>query len=118
MTTRRGWDLAWLAQAALIVLPVAVLSGVAFHFLREDKDAIIQDARDRAGSLASEIAGRISTTDLSQQLMRAAMTGSLVGEIVDGHAVAVPEYSRVPVPDDWPARLSSSQAQSWRSARE
>jgi len=112
------WQLAWIAQAALIVLPVAVLSVAALRFLREDKAAILEEARSRAQSLASEVARRIgeaASARLSEDLKKGRLQQ---GEIVNGHAFAVPDYSRVPVPSDWPAELLPAEARLWSDAQD
>jgi signal transduction histidine kinase len=118
MQTRRHWEIAWIAQAALIVLPVAVLSGVALHFLREDKVAIEQEARDLARSLAPETARRIGEA-AGARLAEELKSGHLKqGDIVDGQGLAMPDYPRLPAPADWPAKLPPVQAQWWRTAQE
>src|ERR1700679_2667513 len=95
---RNTWQLAWIGQAALIVLPVVVLSGVALHFLREDRTAIEQDARNRANSLAPDAARQIGE-QISAFLAVNLKNGlALQGEIVDGQGRAVPDYPRVPTP--------------------
>ena len=118
MKTRPRWELAWIAQGALIVLPVAVLSAVALHFLHEDKAAILQEARDRASTLAPEVARRIGEA-ASARLSEDLRSGRLQqGEIVDGQGFAVPDYPRLPAPSDWPARLPPGQAQLWKAAED
>ena len=118
MQTRRHWEIAWIAQAALIVLPVAVLSGVALHFLHEDKVAIEQEARDLARSLAPETVRRVGEA-AGSRLAEELKSGRLKqGEIVDGQGLAMPDYPRLPAPADWPAMLPPAQAQWWRTAQE
>lgn len=98
MKTRRSWELSWLAQAALIVLPVAILSGVALHFVREDKAAVQEEARDLAISMAPEAArqfGEAAGRLLSEELKDGRLQQ---GEIVDGLGWAVPDYPRLPTP--------------------
>ena len=60
MQSSRWPDRALLWQAASIVLPLAILSGVAFYYLREDKASIEQQAREQAGILAPELARRMA----------------------------------------------------------
>jgi hypothetical protein len=101
MKTLRPAQLAWIGQAALIVLPVVVLSGVALHFLREDRTAIEQDARNRANSLGPDAARQIGE-QISAFLAVSLKNGlAIQGEIVDGQGRAAPDYLRVPTPSDW-----------------
>src|SRR6185503_8924468 len=46
----------FLTLAALIAVPLVILSAVALYSLRRDKASIEQDARDRAAVLVSELA--------------------------------------------------------------
>ncbi len=109
---------AWIAQAALIVLPVVILSGVALHFLREDKTAIEKDGRDRANAIAPEVARQIGE-QISAYLADSRKNGVVTeGQIVDGRGMAVPDYSRFPQPADWSARLQPREAQLWQSAQD
>ena len=79
---RAQW--AWIGQAGLIVLPVVVLSGVALHFLREDRTAMEQDARNRANAVAPDAARQIGE-EISTFLAASLKNGvSIQGEIVDG----------------------------------
>jgi len=104
--------------SALIVLPVAILSGVALHFLREDRITVQQEARDLAMSIAPEAArqfGEAAGKLLSEDLK----IGHLQqGEIVDGLGLAVPDYPRLPSPADWSIKLPSRLANLWRTAQE
>ena len=112
----RQW--AWIGQAALIVLPVVVLSGVALHFLREDRTAIEQDARNRANSLGPEVARQMGE-QIGAALAASLKNGLVVeGEIVDGQGRAVPDYARVPTPADWVAKLRPREAELWRTAQD
>jgi signal transduction histidine kinase len=117
MKAQRPAQLAWIVQAALIVLPVAILSGVALHFLHEDKTAIEKEARDRANSLAPEVARRISeqsATLLADGRNKGAFTQ---GQIVDGKGMADPDYLSVPAPADWPGKLPPPQLELWQTAQ-
>ena len=112
----RQW--AWIGQAALIVLPVVVLSGVALHFLREDRTAIEQDARNRANSLGPEVARQMGE-QIGAALAASLKNGLVVeGEIVDGQGRAVPDYARVPTPADWVAKLRPREVELWRTAQD
>jgi len=111
-------NVAWLAQAALIVLPVLGLSAVGLYFLREDKAAMQQEAQDRARSVSAETARRIGDA-ISARLAEESKDGHLLqGEIVSGQARALPDYPRIPAPSDWPQTLPPAQAQLWRTAQE
>jgi hypothetical protein len=86
----------WIGQAMLIVLPVVILSGVALHFLREDRAAIEQDAKRRAYSIAPDAARQIGD-EISAYLIQSRKQGIVTeGEIVDGRGMAIPDYPRFP----------------------
>lgn len=107
-------DFALLLQALLIVLPLAILSGVALYFLREDKASIEQEARDRASVLAPELAQR-----LGSQVGDALRQKTLFeGTIAAGRIVSPPDYARLPEPADWPTQMTSDQARMWKSAQD
>ncbi len=117
MKKLRPAQLAWIGQAALIVLPVAVLSGVAFHFLHEDRAAIDQDARKLANSIAPDVARQLGD-QIGVLLAASLKDGHLVqGEIVDGQARAVPDYPRLPTPPDWAGKLHTRETDLWRTAQ-
>jgi signal transduction histidine kinase len=118
MKTLRPAQLAWIGQAALIVLPVVVLSGVALHFLREDRTAIEQDARNRANSLGPDAARQIGE-QISAFLAVSLKNGlAIQGEIVDGQGRAVPDYLRVPTPSDWVTKLRPRDAELWETVQD
>lgn len=118
MKTLRPAQLAWLGQAALIVLPVVILSGVALHFLREDKTAIEQDAKNRANSLAPDAARQIGE-EIGASLAASLKNGLVMqGEIVDGQGRALPDYSRIPAPSYWVAKLRPREADLWRTVQD
>jgi signal transduction histidine kinase len=118
MKMLRPAHLAWIAQAALIVLPVAILSGVALHFLHEDRAAIERDAKDRAWSLGQETARRIGE-QVNAFLNDGGKNGRFVqARIINGRAVPVPYYSRWPEPTDWVAKLPPREAQLWQTAQD
>src|SRR5438552_749883 len=113
MKMQKTWQFAWIAQAALIVLPVVVLSGVALHFLREDKTAIEKEARARANSLAPEAARQIGD-QITAWLANNRKNGLVTqGEIIDGHGYAEPDYQPLPVPAGWMGKLPPREAQLW-----
>jgi len=116
MKSLRPAQLAWIGQAALIVLPVVILSGVALHFLREDRTAIEQDAKSRANSLGPDVARQLG--DQISTYLAANVKNGLQGEIVDGQGRAVPDYPRVPTPSDWVAKLPLREAELWQTAQD
>src|SRR6185437_14599428 len=110
--------LAWITQAALIVLPVVILSGVALYYLHEDRAAIEQDAKNRAYSIGQETARRISD-QVNAFLTDSSRTGHFVqARIVNGRALPVPDYSRSPEPSDWVAKLPGREALLWQTAQD
>ncbi|HVV45257.1 MAG TPA: histidine kinase dimerization/phospho-acceptor domain-containing protein, partial [Bryobacteraceae bacterium] len=115
MKMRRA-QLIWIGQAVLIALPVVILSGVALHFLQEDKAAIEQDAKRRANAIAPEVARQIGD-EISTYLVQSRKQGTLTeGEIVDDRGMAIPDYPRFPEPSDWVQKLPASEAGLWRTA--
>jgi hypothetical protein len=106
MKIRRRADFFLLGQAALIVLPVAILSVVALYFLRQDQASILQDARDRAQLAAPELArhlGQRAGELLQGQLKESPQPE---GSIANGRIVSPPDYSRLPEPPDWPEKTA------------
>jgi hypothetical protein len=97
---RQRFSLLW--QAALIVVPVAALSGVALYSLREDKASVELQARDGARLLAPELARRVGRS--------LGALPRLEGRIRDGRVVAPPDYAPLPVPAPWPGRLTPAAA--------
>jgi len=100
-------------QAALIVLPVAILSGVALHFLRVDKASVEQDARERAQILAPEL-----TRDLGPRVSEALRGLALEGELAGRQIKSPKDYPRLPEPPDWPNELTPEQARFWNDAQQ
>jgi len=118
MKSGRPAQTAWIAQAALIVLPVAVLSGVALHYLREDKASIEQDAKNRAYSIAPEVARHLAdqiTTFLAETRKKGPLTQV---QLVNGQTFGAWDYPRWPAPDPWPTQLPPSAAQLWQTAQD
>jgi signal transduction histidine kinase len=114
MNSHPRHDFALLLQAVLIVLPLAILSGVALYFLREDRASIEQEARARANVLAPELAQRLGSQvgdALRQQTL-------FEGMIAQGRIVSPPDYPRLPESADWPARMTPDQARMWKSAQD
>ncbi|HVW09246.1 MAG TPA: HAMP domain-containing sensor histidine kinase, partial [Bryobacteraceae bacterium] len=109
---------AWIGQAVLIVLPVAILSGVALHFLREDRAAIEQDAKNRANAIAPEVARQLGD-QISAYLADGRKKGLFTqGAIVDGQGRAATDYSHLPQPAAWTDNLPAREAGLWRAAEE
>ena len=90
MKKRRWTDFALLWQAALVVLPVAVLSGVALYSLRVDKASVERDARERAAGLAQELAQRLG--EHAAGLLKAPMGGA----IQEGRITSPVDYAPIP----------------------
>jgi len=111
-------QLMWAGQAVLIVLPVVVLSGVALHFLKEDRAAIEQDAKRRAYAIAPDVARQIGD-EISAYLVQSRKQGIVTeGEIVDGRGMAIPDYPRLPEPSDWVEKLPAREARLWWRAQD
>jgi len=91
MRIRRS-EVVLLVQAAAILLPVAALSGIALHNLREDKEAIEQEARERAKVEAPELARGFGLA------LQSRIQNGIAGRIRDGQPLAVPDYPRQPEP--------------------
>jgi len=109
-------QLMWIGQAVLIVLPVVILSGVALHFLREDKAAIEQDAKNRANAIAPDVARQIGDEISAYLIQSRKQRIATEGEIVDGRGMASPDYPRFPEPSDWVEKLPAREAGLWRTA--
>ena len=118
MESRRRADFALLWRTALIVLPVAVLSGVALYSLRQDRASIEREARDRARVLAPNLAGIIGKRAGEVIERQLAETPKLHGRIVGGQIQSPPDYPRLPVPASWPSELKPDQARLWRTAQD
>src|SRR5688572_28408498 len=110
-------------QAALIAVPLVILSAVALYSLRQDKASIEQDARDRAAILVSELAHQWSQ-HASKEFAELSTAQSLEFTLADkGHHAGrslegLPQlqcllindqirspvdYPRLPMPPDWVA---------------
>ncbi len=115
MNSRRypGTSLIW--RAALIVLPVAILSGIALYSLREDKASIEEEARDRAKVLAPDLARRLGE-GVSQTIKRQPAEFAQ-GTLAGGRIVFPRDYAAAPEPADWPEKLSPGQARLWQAAQ-
>jgi signal transduction histidine kinase len=118
MTPWRQRNSGWVLQAAFIILPVAILAGVALHFSREDKAAIFQDAQVRAAALGRELTPPLDDAmekAVSEALQRPGQHGVLTGRMIDGRPVS---ETSAPVPADWPSRLTARQSQLWKTAQD
>ncbi len=94
-------------QTALIVGPLGVLSGVAFYFLREDKAAVEQDARDRAAAIIPELARRTGEGVGKMLSLATEPPPKFEGIVAGGKITSPPDYPRVPEPPDWPDEAGS-----------
>jgi signal transduction histidine kinase len=107
--TQRRPTFLW--QAALILLPVAVLAVMGWYSLRQDKILAEHDAKDRAQVIADDLLPKIwneltaSTNDSSPSF-----------EVDDaGNLIFPPPYSSVPTPQPFDlTQLNSDQAKLWQ----
>lgn len=90
-----------IAQAALIVLPVVTLSALALYGLRQDRVAILTEAKAGASAAASDAGPRIGAR--AAQFLAAERR--LEGIVIES-----------PVPPEWPEGLPADDAARWRLA--
>jgi signal transduction histidine kinase len=116
----------FLGQALLVLLPVAVLTVIGLLSIRQDRLLAAEEARDRAGRLAQEVADR-ALTGYSHLDVPAVGTPSPVPEIdtarprfavsPEGQLVLPLPLSSVPEPQPLdPAGLDASTLSAWESA--
>src|ERR1035438_2058807 len=86
----RRSEIICVVQAAAIILPVAALSAIALHFLRQDKAAIEREARDRAQAEMPDL-----TRNFQRYVQDLVQHGS-GGSIRDGQVLAASDYPRQP----------------------
>src|SRR5678815_3181636 len=99
-------------QAALIILPVVLLSGFSLYFLREDRGAIERDARDQAQRLGPQLARGFAIR------LAEAIRTQPAGEIGrSGEVLSPADYPRLPVPAEWPGQLSRADEALWAAAQ-
>jgi hypothetical protein len=111
MASPRKPDRLLVWQAALIVLPVAILAGTALYFLREDRASIERDARERVAAVAPELVRLIG------ERIAGLRNAGLQGEISGGRIISPPDHEDVPVPAEWPAQLTPGQVPLWQAAQ-
>jgi signal transduction histidine kinase len=102
-----------LLQAALVVLPVAVLSLIALFSLRQDKATVLQDARNHAAPSIRDLAARLGPR-IAQLI---ATEKPLEGFIADGRIQSPPDSGSLLQPADWPFQLSPKDARFWQQAQ-
>jgi signal transduction histidine kinase len=107
----------FLKQILLIAAPLTVLSGIALYSLRQDKASLEQDARDRARTLAPELARQWGQS-MSQKLADQPAQQLPQGLVADGKIVYPADYPPLPTPPDWPEQLTPEQKRLWRTAEE
>ena len=107
MKRRRRPDFALLWRAALIVLPLAALSGVALYSLRQDRTSIEREAGDRARALAPNLAGILGKRAGEAIARQLAAEPKLQGRVVKGQIQSPPDYPRQPEPASWPSGVLS-----------
>jgi signal transduction histidine kinase len=100
-----------IGQAAMIVLPVALLTGLAAYSLRMDRQEVEQAARRRAQAVAPEIA-RSMEERINEMMSLPEITGSIVDGGIEGDPADPPE------PPDWLGLLTPAQLRLWRQAEE
>lgn len=115
-------------QAVLIVLPVVVLTGLGLASLRQDRRLAEQEARDRAGRLAQEVADR-AIVPLFEVDPRSPTNLALVADVdldrpgfvmdAAGEAVWPRPFAALPAPHAFDlAGLSVAARADWESARQ
>jgi signal transduction histidine kinase len=111
---RRIRNFVFVFQAALIVLPVLILSSAALYFLREDKASAENEAREQAATVAAQL-----VRPLSERLSETLINGpARRGLIIHGRIQDPPDLTAPPAPPEWAERLSASDARLWRVAQE
>lgn len=118
MRTSAGLSRSLIWQAGLVVLPVAILSGIALHFLHEDKSSIEQEARERARALVRPLARRAGERAGAYFGRRPVKVPLLEGVVAGGQIRSPKSYPSPPVPPDWPEHLSAGQLRLWRAAQD
>ena len=81
-----------LAQAAAIILPVAVLAGIALSYLHEDKAAIDQEARAGAQKALEKAAAWLPAN------LQSRIDSGISAAITEGQPVISGDYPQVPQP--------------------
>lgn len=122
---QRQWQPAFWWQAALILLPVAVLSAVGWYSLRQDKAIARHDAQDRAQAVANDLALKLWNTltnwpvPLYRNWEDNSQLGAVAFEVDDaGKLVFPPPFAPVPTPKPLdPAKLSEEQLRLWSAAQ-
>src|SRR4051812_40498569 len=100
-------------QAALILLPVAVLSVMGWLSLRQDKILAEHDAKERAQAIADELLPKV----WDQITAKTSETNQLAFQ-VDGNGKLIfpPPYDSVPLPKPFNlAELNAEQARLWQT---
>jgi signal transduction histidine kinase len=115
-SARRSRSLIW--QIGLVALPVVILSGIALHFLREDKSSMEQEAHDRARALVRSLARRVGERAGAHFGRRPVKVPLLEGVVVGGQIRSPKSYPYPLAPPDWPERLSAGELRLWRAAQD
>ena len=104
-------------QAALILLPVAVLTVIGWASLRQDKSLAEHDARERAQAVADDFLQK-SSTELTAFVPR---TNTAFFFEVDpaGRLIFPPEWNPLPTPQPFNmSQLDGEQSRLWQEIRE
>ena len=100
-------------QAALILLPVAVLAALGWFSLRQDKILADHDARERAQAVADDVLAKIWNELTAQSADDASRPAFEVDET--GNLIFPPPYATVPTPRPFDlAKLNAQQARLWQ----
>lgn len=103
-----------LLQALLVLLPALLLPGLGIYFLRQDKAAVNQEARQRASELAPELARRMVQA-FYEAIRSPAFSGlAAAGQLdYEGRITDPPDYPTVPEPHGHFTPGETERAQTW-----
>jgi signal transduction histidine kinase len=100
-------------QAALIVLPVTILSFAALFSLRGDRAAVLQEARDNSAPFIHDLTARLGTR-LSWLI---ASEPIVKGVIANGRIESPSDRGALITPPEWLADLTPADSALWRQAQ-
>jgi signal transduction histidine kinase len=104
-------------QAALILLPVIVLSVIGIVSLHQDRSLVEQEARTRAESIADDLAETIWAV-LAAPPDRPEAFPAVFLMSAQGHLLEPPSYEAAPVPQPLEvSKLNDEQQRLWQTAR-
>ena len=131
MKSRRP-QAAFFWQALLIAAPIVILSAVALFSLRLDQAAILQDARENAQPIVSDLVKQCGETfnkdwvnnvetqnfNLVKPENGQAPHRILQGMVVSRQILFPFDYPRLPTPPTWPDQITPPQLLLWQAAEE